>query len=388
MWSEPSVRSAPRRTRSVSDDGRIPRTREAQVNDHLIGPGAPAPSPDQQARHAAETHLDRLAVPRGALGRLGDVAAWLSAVQGETPPQPPADIRAVVFAGDHGVASHDVSAYPREVTAAMVRAFLAGDAGVAVLARQNRVRLRVLDIAVDADLSDVPADVRRHKIRRGSGAIHLEDALDRRECIDALHAGAAVAAEEIDAGADLLIGGDMGIGNTTPAAAVVAATLGLPASQVVGRGTGVGDEALTHKEAVIDAALARVDAAHGDAASSDAADVAITTLTTVGSADIAAGVGYLIGAVRGRTPVLLDGLISVAEALVAEELCPGAIQWFCAGHRSTEPAQSFALEKLGLEPLLDLGMRLGEGSGAVAAVPLIRSAATLLAETGLLEDLG
>lgn len=349
----------------------------------LILAGEPAPTPDGPARRAAEDRLARLAVPGGALGRLGDLAVWLSAAQVAAPPRPLDNVRAVVFAGDHGVAAHGVSAYPREITAAMVRAFVHGDAGVAVLSRQHRVHLRVLDISVDADLDDVPADVRRHKIRRGSGAIHLEDALDHEECLAALHAGASVAAEEIAAGADLLIGGDMGIGNTTPAAAIVAATLGLPAAQVVGRGTGVDDDVLAHKEGLISTAVARASVAE----SPRGADAAIRTLTALGAADLAAGVGYLVGAVRGRTPVLLDGLISIAEALVAEQLCPGAAQWFRAGHRSTEPAQSLALDKLGLEPILDLGMRLGEGSGAVAAVPLVRSAATLLTETGLLEDL-
>ncbi|MDN5856303.1 MAG: nicotinate-nucleotide--dimethylbenzimidazole phosphoribosyltransferase [Actinomycetia bacterium] len=304
------------------------------MNETLIRPGEPAPSPTLHARRTAEERLAGLAIPRGALGRLGDLSTWLSGVQGTAPPRPLHNVRAVVFAGDHGVAEHGVSAYPREVTPAMVRAFLRGDAGVAVLARQHGVHLRALDIAVDDELDDVPAAVRKHKIRRGSGAIGIEDALTRTECLDALRAGATVAAEEIDAGADLLIGGDMGIGNTTPAAAIVAATLGLPAAHVVGRGTGVDDTVLAHKEAVIDAAVARARTAH-ESAGSDSAGDAITTLVTVGSADIAAGVGYLVGAARGRTPVLLVGLISVAEALVAEDLCPGALQWFHAGHRST-----------------------------------------------------
>ena len=357
-----------------------------KVNETLIDSGDPAPSPSAAARRTAEARLSELAIPRGALGRLGEMATWLSGVQGVAPPRPPGNVRAVVFAGDHGVAAHGVSAYPREVTAAMVRAFVRGDAGVAVLARQHDIALRALDIAVDAELDDVPPTVRAHKIRRGSGAIDVEDAITRAECLDALRAGASVANEEIAAGADLLIGGDMGIGNTTSAAAIVAVCLGLPAAHVVGRGTGVDDTVLALKESVIDNAVGRVRTAHASAGSGPVDD-AVTTLTTVGSADIAAGVGYLVAAARGRKPVLLDGLISVAEALIAEELCPGATQWFCAGHRTTEPAQSLALEKLGLEPILDLDMRLGEGSGAVAAVPLVRSAAALLAETGLLEDL-
>ena len=300
-------------------------------------------------------------------------------MQGVCPPTPIQQIRAVVFAGDNGVSEHGVSAYPREITALMVRAFLSGGAGVAVLARQHGVHLRVLDMCVDADLDDVPADVVAAKVRRSSGAIHLTDAMTAEQTRAALQAGAAVAAEEIDAGADLLIGGDMGIGNTTPAAALIAASLGLPAAEVTGRGTGVDDATLDHKSAVIDQALRRA---------ADRTADPVDLLSALGGPDFAAGVGFLVAAARLRTPVLLDGVISVAEALVAEQVAPGATRWFIAGHRSPEPAQGLALDKLGLSPLLDLGMRLGEGSGAMAAVPLLRSASALLSEMGLLSDLG
>lgn len=170
----------------------------------------------------------------------------------------------------------------------------------------------------------------------------------------------------------------MGIGNTTPAAALIAASFGLPAAEVAGRGTGVDEDGLARKISVIQQALDRA----GDR-SADPVD----TLTALGSADLAASAGFMAAAARAGVPVLLDGVISVAAGVMADRLAPGAAAWFAAGHRSTEPAQTLALDKLGLEPLLDLGMRLGEGSGAVAAVPLIRSAALLLADVALLADL-
>ncbi|MFP5336460.1 MAG: nicotinate-nucleotide--dimethylbenzimidazole phosphoribosyltransferase, partial [Actinomycetes bacterium] len=324
-----------------------------------------------------------LATPPGALGRLGELAVWVAACQGQVPPRPVDDVRLVIFAGDHGVAAHGVSAFPSAVTGAMVRTFLAGRAGVSALSAAHRVAVRVLDVGVDDGFDDLDDATRSaltaHKIRRGSGAIHLEDALTTEQTRAALDAGARVAREEIGAGAQLLISGDMGIGNTTPAAAMVAAALGLPGSEVVGRGTGIDDETLRHKTGVVDAALARAGARAEDP---------VETLTALGSADLAAATGYLLAAAQDGVPVLLDGLMSVACALTADRIEPGAAAWFAAGHRSTEPAQSLALAKLGLEPLLDLGLRLGEGSGAVAAVPVVRSAAVLLRDVALLEELG
>lgn len=338
--------------------------------------------PSAEARAAAEERLAGLATPPGALGRLGELAVWLSATQGEVPPRPLDVVRLVIFAGDHGVAAHGVSAFPSSITGAMVRTFLSGKAGVTALAHAHGVSVRVLDLGVDDDFADLPEDVRRalaaHKIRRGSGAIHLEDALTADETRAALEAGATVAREEVAAGSQLLISGDMGIGNTTPAAALVAAALGLPASEVTGRGTGIDDATLDHKTAVVDAALGRV---------RDRLDDPVACLQALASADLAATTGYLLEAASAGVPVLLDGLMSVACALTAERIAPGAAQWYAAGHRSTEPAQSLALAKLGLEPVLDLGLRLGEGSGAVAAVPVLRSAVALLRDVALLSDL-
>ena len=337
--------------------------------------------PSAAARAVAEERLAGLATPAGALGRLGELGVWLAAVQGQCPPAPPAHVRAVIFAGDHGVAAHGVSAYPSAVTPAMVRTFLLGRAGVSALAAAHGVHVRVLDLAVDDDLDGVDpallAEVQRFKVRRSSEPIHLADALTAAQVEQALAAGATVAREEIAAGADLLISGDMGIGNTTPATALIAALLGLPATDLTGRGTGIDDTALVLKQELVQQAVDRV----GDRDP-------VGLLAGLGGADLAASAGFMAEAARQGVPVLLDGVIAVACGLVADRLAPGAAAWFAAGHRSTEPAQVFALEKLGLVPMLDLGMRLGEGSGAVAAVPVVRSAAAVLRDVALLSDLG
>lgn len=326
----------------------------------------------------AQERLAGLATPAGALGRVGELGAWLAAVQGEVPPLPLTDVRLVVFAGDHGVAAHGVSAYPPAVTEAMVRTIVSGRAGVSALAKEHGVVVSVLDIAVDADLADLPADVTARKVRRGSGAIHLTDALTREETERSLALGAEVARELVADGAQLLMTGDLGIGNTTPAAALLAATLGLPADDVTGRGTGIDDEGWIRKRDVIAQALARVDGRTADP---------VEVLTALGSADLAAATGFLVEASTRGVPVVLDGLMSLACAVVAEAIAPGASAWWVAGHRSTEPAQAHALKSLGLEPLLDVGMRLGEGSGAVAALPMLRSGIAVMRDVALLSEI-
>ncbi len=334
--------------------------------------------PSAEARSEAAARLAGLATPAGALGRLGELGVWLAAVQGQCPPLVPENVRTVIFAGDHGVASHGVSAYPSAVTPAMVRTFAAGRAGVSALAVAHSVHVRVLDIAVDDDLEGIDPAVQRFKIRRSSEPLHLGDALTLDETRAALDAGAQVAAEEIAAGAQLLISGDMGIGNTTPATALIAASLGMSAVDLTGRGTGIDDAALAHKQDLIQQGLDRV----------KERDLGpVETLAALGGADLAASTGFMLAAARAGIPVLLDGVIAVACAVMADRIEPGAAAWFAAGHRSTEPAQTLALDKLGLEPLLDLGMRLGEGSGAVAAVPVVRSAAALLRDVALLSEL-
>jgi nicotinate-nucleotide--dimethylbenzimidazole phosphoribosyltransferase len=334
------------------------------------------PSPEIAA--LAQQRLAALATPAGALGRIGEIGAWIAAAQGEVPPRPLTDVRLVVFAGDHGVAAHGVSAYPAAVTEAMVRTIVGGQAGVSALAREHGVRVSVLDVAVDADLSDLPAEVTARKVRRGSGAIHLEDALSFDEVERSLALGAAVAGELVDDGAQLLMTGDLGIGNTTPAAALVAALLGLPADEVTGRGTGIDDDGWIRKRDVVAAALTRTEGR---------ADDPVDLLAALGSADLAAAAGFLVEASTRGVPVLLDGLMSVACAVAAQAIAPGAAAWWIAGHRSTEPAQAHALKSLGLEPLLDVGMRLGEGSGAVAALPVLRSGVAVLRDVALLSDI-
>jgi nicotinate-nucleotide--dimethylbenzimidazole phosphoribosyltransferase len=337
---------------------------------------------DDEAVDRAKERLDTLVKPLGALGRLEDLGAWLAGAQGTCPPRPLDDVRLVVLAGDHGVAARGVSAYPAEVTAAMVRTFCSGGAAVNVLAQQHGVRVRVLDVGVDSD--DLPAEVTRFKVRRSSGSIDREDALSDDEVRAAFAVGTRVADEEVDSGADLLVAGDMGIGNSTVAAALVGASLGIGPLEVVGTGTGIDDSAWARKVEALRDALYRA-GAHGPRSTRLAP---LDLLRAVGSADTAAMTGFLVQAAVRRTPVLLDGLVSCACALVARQIAEDAADWWVAAHRSTEPAQHHALEALGLEPLVDLGMRLGEGSGALVALPLLRSAQALLAEMGTLADLG
>lgn len=325
---------------------------------------------------AAQDHCNSLAMPTGALDGLVELGCWIAAAQGQLPPAPLDDVRVVVFAGDHGVAAEGVSVYPTEITLGMLHGILSGGAGVTVIARHNDVHVRVLDLGIDAD-PDVPAEVTAHKVRRGSGNIRVEDALTREEAERALAEGGAIAAEEIAAGAQLLIAGDLGIGNTTPSAALIAATYGVPAAEVTGIGTGLDEPGRLRKAAIIDEAIARC----GDRLADP-----VQRLACLGSADIAAATGFMIAAARAGVPILVDGVIAGAEATMAEALAPGAKAWMRAGHRSPEPGLTYALDRLGLEPILDLGLRLGEGSGAVAAVPLVRTGIALMREMATLAD--
>jgi nicotinate-nucleotide--dimethylbenzimidazole phosphoribosyltransferase len=340
----------------------------------------PPPAPDADAARAATERLAALATPPGALGRLGELAVWWASVRGEAVPPPPQQVHLHVVAGDHGVTARGVSAFPAAVTPLMVGAFLSGGAAATVLARRQGVHVRTHDLAVDVDWpAGTDPQLLAHKVRRGSGSIDAEDALSPAELDAALAAGAAIADESVDAGADLLLIGDMGIGNTTPSAALVAALLGLDPSEATGRGTGVDDEGLARKTAVVQAALVRAGEWHGDDPR--------RLLGALGGADLAAMAGICLQAAARRTPLLLDGVVVTAAALAAERISPGTAAWYAAGHRSSEPAHTPALSALGLVPLVDLGMRLGEGSGALAALPLVGAAASLLAETALLADL-
>ncbi|MGI8816612.1 MAG: nicotinate-nucleotide--dimethylbenzimidazole phosphoribosyltransferase, partial [Pseudonocardia sp.] len=325
----------------------------------------------------ASARQAQLTKPAGSLGRLEELGEWLAACQGSCPPRPLTWPRVVVFAGDHGVARHGVSAYPPEVTAEMVGNILAGGAAVNVLAAAAGATVRVVDLSVDVD--PFPGDVSRHRVRRSSGRIDLEDALTDDEVLASLAAGRLVADEEVDSGADLLIAGEMGIGNTTASSVLVAALTGAEPVAVVGRGTGVDDAGWMRKTAAIRDALRRA---------RPVAREPVALLRTVGGADLAGMAGFLAQAAVRRTPVLLDGVVVGAAALVADRLAPGARDWWQAGHRSSEPAHTLTLDQLGLTPLLELRMRLGEGSGALAALPLVMMAGRLLAEMATFADAG
>lgn len=335
----------------------------------------PVEAPSESARRQAVARHATLTKPVGSLGRLEELGAWVAACQGECPPRPFTRPRVVVFAGDHGVARHGVSAYPSEVTGQMVANFLAGGAAVNVLANAAGATVRVVDVAVDADTA-VGGET---KVRRGSGSIDREDALTAEETERAVEVGRKLVDDEVDGGADLLIAGDMGIGNTTPAAVLIAALTGAEPVAVVGRGTGIDDQGWMRKTAAIRDALRRARPVINDP---------VALLRVASGADIAAMAGFLAQAAVRRTPVVLDGLVAGAAAVVAEELAPGAREWWVAGHRSAEPAHALALNHLGLEPLLEFDMRLGEGSGAVAALPLVAMAARILAEMATFESAG
>ena len=320
-------------------------------------------APDQEVAAAARARQDVLTKPHGSLGRLEDLSVWVSSCQGVCPPRQFRRPRVVVFAGDHGVAAAGVSAYPAEVTAQMLANFDAGGAAINVLAEAAGATVRVVDMAVG----------------RASGNIAVEDALTDEETVAAIEAGRRIADEEVDSGADLLIAGDMGIGNTTPATTLIAAMTDSEPVAVVGRGTGVDDAGWARKTAAVRDALYRARTCYTDP---------IALLRVCGGADLAALTGFCAQAAVRRTPLLLDGVVVTAAALAAERLAPGARQWWQAGHRSTEPAHSVALQRLELEPIVDLQMRLGEGTGAAVALPIVRAAVAALASMATFDDAG
>ena len=284
----------------------------------------------------------------------------------------------MVFAGDHGVARAGVSAYPPEVTAQMVANIDAGGAAINVLAGAAGATVRVVDVAVDCD-EPLTAAIGAHKVRRSSGNIATEDALSTDEAVAAVEAGRRIADEEVDAGADLLIAGDMGIGNTTAATTLIAALTDTEPVALVGRGTGIDDAGWSRKTAAVRDALYRARRLRSDP---------IGLLRTCGGADLAAMAGFCAQAAVRRTPLLLDGVVVTAAALVADRMAPGARSWWQAGHRSTESAHTLALAQLGLEPIVDLGLRLGEGTGAAVALPLVRAAVAVLASMATFDDAG
>jgi nicotinate-nucleotide--dimethylbenzimidazole phosphoribosyltransferase len=335
--------------------------------------------PDESFRTQARERLPGLAKPPGSLGRLEELAVWLAGVQGACPTRPIERPRVVIFAGDHGVARQRVSAYPPETTPALVRNVLAGGAPVAVLARLAGAGIRVADLAVDDDLADLPAEATRYKVRRSSGRIDVEDALTREEAEQAFDAGARIADAEVDAGADLLIPASVGVGATTPAAVLVGALVSADAAAVIGRGSGIDDATWIRKCAAIRDALRRARVALDDP---------VDLLAASGGADLAALTGFLLQAAIRRTPVLLDGVVPAACALAGQRIAFRAVDWWLAGAGSADPGLVKALERLGLTPLLDYGVTVGDGSGALLALPLVTAAAATLAQIPAAADAG
>ncbi len=328
------------------------------------------------ARDAADLH-DRLAKPRGALGRLEAVGIRLAAIAGACPPPVPEPVVVAVFAGDHGVLAEGVTPWPQEVTAQMVAAFCAGGAAVNVLARHAGAQVLAVDVGVAADLAPAPGLLLR-KVRPGTANMATGPAMTVDEAMHALDVGAAVAADAVAGGARGLVTGDMGIGNTTASAALIAAITSQPAAGVTGRGTGIDDTTFGRKIMIVQAAVDRVGPAAGP----------LDLLAALGGLEIAALAGFIVGGAAARVPVVVDGVVALAGLLVAAAFAPGCVDYCLAGHRSTEPGATAALDHLGLEPLLDLGMRLGEGTGALLAVPLVQAAAKVLREMATLDGAG
>jgi nicotinate-nucleotide--dimethylbenzimidazole phosphoribosyltransferase len=333
---------------------------------------------DARAMTDARAHQARLTKPPGSLGALEDLAVRLAGLAGNCPPPIPEPAAVAVFAGDHGVHAQGVTPWPQEVTAQMVANFLAGGAVVNTFARQVGATVTVVDVGVAAPLPAAEGLVAA-KVRRGTRDLAVEPALTRDEALAAVEVGIGVANSLVDGGARVLLTGDMGIGNTTPSAVLVAAFTGLDAAEVTGRGTGVDDTTYARKVGVVRAAL--------DRHRPDPADP-LGVLAAVGGLEHAALAGFLLGGAARGVPVILDGLIADAAALAAAALAPDAVAAWVAGHRSAEPGASAALARLGLTPLVDLGLRLGEGTGALLALPIVAAAVRVLHEVATFQSAG
>jgi nicotinate-nucleotide--dimethylbenzimidazole phosphoribosyltransferase len=324
---------------------------------------------DEEAAGAARARHDRLTKPAGSLGRLEDLGVQLAAIAGECPPPRPEPAAVAVFAGDHGVTASGVTPWPQEVTAQMVANFVAGGAAINVIARQVGASVHVVDMGVAADLSGLDGVIRRN-VSRGTADLSTGPAMSVAEARAALDAGASVAVALVAEGNRLLVTGDMGIGNTTPSAALIAALAGKEGGAVTGRGTGIDDEMLALKARIVEEAAGRTRGWLDP----------VSILSEVGGLEIAALAGFIVGGVAEGAPVLVDGVITCAALLVAEALAPGAAARCIAGHRSTEPGAAAVLEQLQLTPVLDFALRLGEGTGGCLAVPVVQAAAGVLGE--------
>ncbi|WP_426560944.1 nicotinate-nucleotide--dimethylbenzimidazole phosphoribosyltransferase [Angustibacter sp. McL0619] len=334
---------------------------------------------DQQAVAAGWARQHALTKPRGALGVLEEVGAQLCGIAGQCPPPLPEPVAVAVFAADHGVHAQGVTPWPQEVTAQMVANILAGGAVVNAFARQAGADVCVVDVGVAGPPLDPAPGLLRRRVRAGTADLSQGPALTRDEVVAALEVGIEVGRDLVTAGNRLLVAGDMGIANTTASAALIATFCRLDPAAVTGRGTGVDDEVLAHKVAVVRAAMERHAPDPGDP---------IGVLAAFGGLEHAAIAGFLLAGAAARVPVVLDGVIAGAAALAARSLAPDAVDHWVAGHRSTEPGAAAALRELGLRPLVDLDLRLGEGSGAVLAVPLVQAAARTLAEVATFDSAG
>lgn len=349
------------------------------LEDRVMELASEAPPPDERAAEEAGRRHLALSKPPGSLGRLEELGARLAGMAGECPPPVPESPAVVVCAGDHGVLDRGVSPWPREVTAGMVGNFCAGGAAVNAIAKTVGARVSVLDVGVASESKRHPS-LRGAKVRFGTADLSRGPAMDREEAARAVLAGAGVAEELVESGGvDLLVTGDMGIGNTTPAAALISVFTGRPPEETTGRGTGIDDETYELKVRVVREALELHGPEPGDP---------LGVLAAVGGLEHAAIVGVILMGAACGVPVVLDGVVSNAAALAARAFAPDSVGYMVAGHLSAEPGARVALDSMGLRPLLDLGMRLGEGTGGLLAVPLVGAAARALGEMATLEELG
>jgi len=327
--------------------------------------------------HQAQAKLDNKTKPLGSLGRLEEFARRMAAISGTLEPDTAKKV-IFTFAGDHGITEEGVSAFPKEVTPQMVFNFLGGGAGVNVLARHAGVEVRVVDVGVDYDFENTPGMIHR-KVARGTRNFAKGPAMTRDEMLAAVQVGIDLADLCKAEGIALVGTGEMGIGNTTPSSAMIAAISGKTVSQVTHRGTGINDEALAHKVRVIEQGLAL-----NKPDSSDPLDV----LTKVGGLEIAAITGLVLGCAANSIPVVIDGFISTAGALIASELHPHVADYIFAAHESVEIGHRFMLERIGAQPILDLQFRLGEGTGAALAMTLIEAGVKIMKEMATFEQAG
>ena len=347
----------------------------------LIGETVAAvPQPDEAAMRAAREHQDRLTKPPGALGRLEELSVQLAGLAGQCPPPLPEPAAVAIFAADHGVHAQGVTPWPQEVTAQMVGNFLAGGAVVNAFAGQMGAEVTVVDIGVAAPLEPAPGLLPR-RVRGGTRDMTQGPAMTVDEAKRAVEAGIEVARDLVSAGNNCLITGDMGIANTTASAALIAAFTGRSPAAVTGRGTGIDDATHARKVEVVGTAL-RLHS--GVIQGGDPLEI----LAAVGGLEHAGLAGFIVGAAALRVPVVLDGVIAGAAALVAQALAPLSVNACVAGHRSAEPGHAVALERLGLSPLVSLDLRLGEGTGALLALPIVQSAVRVLHEVATFDSAG